>query len=298
VGAALGPMLMTLVLGIGLSWRWGYAAVGLLLGGLAFGFLRTRSWWGDSPASRVEEPQASLRDSLRRPLLRGSAPLFFLYTGVEAIAGTWAYSLFTEGRGMSLSLAGLSVSLYWGSLTLGRVVSGALAHRLEPRLLLRGSLLIAPLWPGLLAADLGPWPDLMALAALGFTLGPIFPLLIAETPGRVGAAHSANAVGVQVAAASLGWAALPAAAGALAAAHGLETLPLALAGSALLVVGLHEALPRLPGSMTPSPEVPMPLRPALVLALAAIAGSAWAQPQPPGPELRLPVGTGVARPGL
>ncbi len=276
-GAALGPIVMTLALGTGLSWRWGYVALGLVLAGLGLGFVGTRGWWQGPSSTAAAAPHASLRDSLRRPALRGSALLFLLYTGVEAMTGHWAYTLFTEARSMSLFLSGVSVSLYWGSLTLGRVVSGALAHHFEPRRILRGSLLLAPCWAGLLAAGLGPWPDLLAVAALGFTAGPIFPLLIAETPARVGEAHAANAVGVQIAAASLGWAALPAAAGVLADTRGLEVIPLFLTASALVVAALHEVLLRLPDSIRASREVQMPLRSTLVLALLALAAPGLAE---------------------
>ena len=81
-----------------------------------------------------------------------------------------------------------------------------------------------------------------AIAALGFSVGPVFPLLIAATPGRVGGPHSANAVGVQVSLASLGWACLPAAAGILARARGLEVVPVFLVGCALGVLLLHETI--------------------------------------------------------
>jgi creatinine amidohydrolase len=282
VGAALGPMLMTAVLSAGLSWRWGYVVMGALIGILGVGFARTRAWWEAAPRAAAPAPHASLRDSLRRPVLHGSALLFFVYTGVETVAGQWAYSLFVEGRGMAVPLAGLAVSLYWGGLTLGRAASGIAAHRMDPRFILRGGLLLAPAWTVLLALGAGPWVDIAALGLLGFTVGPVFPLLIAETPGRVGDAHSANAVGVQIAAGSLGWAVLPAIAGVLAERLGLESVPLFLLGSALAVLLLHEALLKVPGTMPRVPEVTMPIRPALVLAAAAIALPTLAQaPQPP-----------------
>lgn len=282
LGAVLGPILMTAVLTAGLSWRWGYAALGAAIAVLGLAFARTRGWWETSPASAVEAPHASLRDSLRRPVLHGSALLFFVYTGVETIAGQWAFSLFTEGRGMAAPLAGVAVSLYWGGLTLGRIASGVAAHRVDPRCILRGSLFLAPLWAGAIVADLGAWADIGAVAALGFSVGPVFPLLIAETPGRVGDAHSANAVGVQIAAGSLGWAALPAAAGVLAGWRGLEAIPLFLLASALLLLLLHEALLKVPDTIPTVREVTMPIRPALVLAVAALAVPALAEaPKPP-----------------
>ena len=55
--------------------------------------------------------------------------LFFLYTGTEVAAGNWAYSLLTESRGIPAVTAGVWVSLFWGSLTVSRVLAGAVAGR-------------------------------------------------------------------------------------------------------------------------------------------------------------------------
>jgi fucose permease len=177
---------------------------------------------------------------LREPFLRANVVLFFFYTGVEAMAGQWAFSLFTEGRGFSPESAGASVSAYWASLTLGRIVSGAFAHRVSPAFLLRASVALVPLFAFLVAAARGPASAFAALALLGFAGGPVFPLLIAGTPERVGEAHGPNTVGFQVAAACLGSAALPAAAGLLTRAYGIEAISASLVVSALVAFALHE----------------------------------------------------------
>ena len=87
----------------------------------------------------------------------------------------------------------------------------------------------------------------MTLFGLGLLLAPIFPLLIAETPARVGPRHSAHAIGFQVAAATLGAGTLPAAAGLLMRRAGYETL-----GPFLLVGALLVLLARGSGTRRPS----------------------------------------------
>jgi hypothetical protein len=62
------------------------------------------------------------------------------------------------------------------------------------------------------------------LLLLGLALAPIFPLLIATTPARVGALHATHAIGFQVAAFYVGTAVLPGAAGLLARRLGLNAL--------------------------------------------------------------------------
>src|SRR5438874_920062 len=89
-----------------------------------------------------------------------------------------------------------------------------------------------------------PVASWLALALLGLVLAPIFPVLIAETPRRLGAAQTANAIGLQVAAAVVGGAALPAGLGVLAARLSLEVVGPCLVGFALLQLLVHEALIR------------------------------------------------------
>jgi len=69
--------------------------------------------------------------------------------------------------------------------------------------------------------------------------------LIAETPARLGRAQTANAVGLQVAAAVLGGAGIPAGVGVLAARLSLEVVGPCLVAAGLAQLVLHEALLRL-----------------------------------------------------
>lgn len=87
-----------------------------------------------------------------------------------------------------------------------------------------------------LTAVEGPLASGLALGLLGLCAGPVFPALIATTPGRVGPEHGARAVGFQVAAAALGQALVPWALGAIAGAIGIAAVaPAILALAALLV---------------------------------------------------------------
>ena len=64
-------------------------------------------------------------------MLLGSLVVFFLYTGLEVVAGQWSYTLFTVGRGVEAGRAGPWISIYWGSLTIGRVAFGWIAERIS-----------------------------------------------------------------------------------------------------------------------------------------------------------------------
>ena len=77
---------------------------------------------------------------------------------------------------------------------------------------------------------------------MGVSLAPVFPLLIATTPARLGDVHTANGVGLQVAAAVLGQSLLPALVGVLAHHLGLEIVGPALCTAAVALLALYELL--------------------------------------------------------
>lgn len=86
---------------------------------------------------------------------------------------------------------------------------GFLSDLLGAGTLLRISTFITVLGAGLLWWNPTHLLGLMALAVMGISLAPVYPTGIYRTPQLVGLRHSANAIGFQIAGASLGSAALP-----------------------------------------------------------------------------------------
>lgn len=244
VGAAMGPVIMTAVLGASGRWQHGYAIVGGAQLLLALGFGLTRGWWPTTSPARGSTPLASRAgvDTLSRPVVWLSMAVFFVYTGVEASAGTWAYSLFTEARDLPMRTAGMWVSVYWTSLTAGRVLSGVVVGAVSVERLLRGCMLGIVLGAGLVWMNVTALSSGLGLALMGLASAPIFPSLISMTPARLGAAHTAHGVGFQIAAAVLGQSLLPTAVGAVAQRHGLESVGAVLLTAALVLLAGHEAL--------------------------------------------------------
>ena len=248
VGAMLGPLLMTATLAAGLGWRWGYGLLGLLLAGMALAFALTLALWRLSP-----DTGGSRRDSeglvatlTYAPVWPGMA-LFFLYTGLEVTAGQWSYTLLTEARGVAPTMAGVAVAAYWGSLTVGRVVAGVLARRVPPRSLLRAALAVAPVGGALVWSADGATRAVLGLVVLGAALAPVYPLLTADTPRRLGARYASHAIGFQVSAAYLGAAVIPGAVGVAATWRGLDVVGPSLVAVGLAVFALYEAASRLGG---------------------------------------------------
>ncbi|MGH7965225.1 MAG: MFS transporter, partial [Candidatus Binatia bacterium] len=199
IGAALGPVIMTTVLGAGLAWQYGYGIVGIGQLVLAACFGLTHKWWpaaGSIPDKAGDVSLAApVSSTLRLSAVWLSIAAFFIYTGLEAAAGAWAYSVFTEARAIPMHTAGLWVSIYWGSLTMGRLVFGAIVSFAPIRLLLQLCMASIALGAALIWLNLADMASFLGLALIGLASGPIFPSLIATTPERLGEAHTANGVG-------------------------------------------------------------------------------------------------------
>lgn len=249
VGAAAGPLIMTAVLAAGHVWQSGYAIVGgiQLLLALCFGVTRHRWPVVQSQAPQHGAARVSLGTTLRLPATRTSIVFFMLYTGTEATAGVWIYSLLANGRGVSTAIAALAVSAFWGGLTGARIVFGMIPIKGNVDRVL--SLCLVGIIAGavLLLCDLHLTTHLAGALVLGFSCGPVFPLLIATTPQRLGAIHTANAVGVQIASAAIGLSAIPGIVGVLAAKYGLEMIAQTLLVLAVLLVLAHSVLARQSG---------------------------------------------------
>ena len=247
IGATAGPLLMTTILASGQPWSLGYLIVGgtQLLLGLAF--LWSSGLWTTHapPEQHTVRSRVGLRTTLSRPIVWLNALLFAIYAGLEASAGQWAYTLFTVGRSIEPATAGHWIALYWGGLTVGRFVAGALAMRFTPRALLWSGSLGALVGAALVALPGMPWASMIGMLLMGVALAPIFPALIGTTAKRVGSDHAANTIGLQVAAASIGAAGVPWVIGQAMGSFGVTAIGMMIVAVALLYMLLFVSVENL-----------------------------------------------------
>jgi fucose permease len=183
-------------------------------------------------------------ETLQLPVAWLGLLLFVAFSGAQVSAGQWLYSLLTEQRGVSAALAGTWVSLFWASLTVGRIVFGFMVPRVAPTQILRLSMGGALISTVVFYLNLTPWLSFASIALLGLAMAPLFPLLTSATPQYLGKQHAANGVGLQVAAAGLGGVLVTSLVGVLAQAFGLDVIAPALVVSAVLMAVLFELLAR------------------------------------------------------
>ena len=243
LGATIGPIMMTALLSMGGVWRWGYVIVAAVQVGMGLLVWARASAWqtrADTPAAEAAVTHTKARATLARPIVWGNIAIFFCYAGIEVTAGNWSYSLFTEARGIPVAVAGFWASLYWGSFTLGRFFFGIVADRFAVIPTVRAMSLTAIAAAACIWWNPADWVSFAALLVLGFAMAPIFPLMITATPLRLGSGDANNAIGFQVAAASLGIGLLPGLAGLLADRFSLEIVgPFMVAGLVVMTI-LHE----------------------------------------------------------
>lgn len=241
LGAAAGPAVMTAAVSPNGAWRSGYLTVGIALLLLTVLFFFTRHDWGQERPDHCPPPvRAPLRRTLALPAVRWHLWLFFVYCGVESAVGQWSFTLLSEGRQVTTALAGVIVTTYWTAIFAGRILGGFLVLRAGSARLVRLGITGAALSTLLLLPDAPPALALMALLLTGLALAPIFPCLMTLTLERAGPAHSANAIGLQVTAATIGIAFWPSLAGLVAQVAGPAALPVVFAGMTLLLWVLHE----------------------------------------------------------
>jgi fucose permease len=222
VGAMISPIIMSQNIGDGNSWRNGYLTVAAIQFTLvAILFFAIPMWnrvaaangthGGESPADA--EPAHNGRKGifypLRVPGVSYAALVFLFYCGVEATVGLWGSSYLVGGRGLEPATAALWVSLYYGSITLGRFLSGFVSMRLSSKALIRGGVVSILLGALVLLLPLPAEAALVAFILIGLGCAPIFPAMIHETPARFGVVDSQRIMGFQMAVAYTGTTLLP-----------------------------------------------------------------------------------------
>jgi fucose permease len=252
VGALVGPVLATWIVGFA-SWTVVWLVLALisvpLLAGFLMAFPRAQPAGPPEPATQASEvagqaseASAPATGSLLIAALRDSGVLFgavmlSVYVGLELCVGNWGFSYLTQARALSSSLAGYSVSGYWLGLTLGRFLLSPIAKRIGATEIRLMYACLAGIAAAATLAWLSPVAALasVALVLLGFFLGPIFPTTIAIVPQLADSRLRPTAIGVMNAASTVGGAALPWLAGAIAQSTGIWTLlPFTLALAVLL----------------------------------------------------------------
>lgn len=251
VGATTGPLIMAAALGSAGGWRTGYLTIGTVQLGLAVVFVLTLRLWTAVP-ERTEAPVGGGGATAGGPT-RGanseaawlSAGIFAIYVGVETMMGLWLGTILVQGRGVAPEVAGLCATVYYGTITAGRVLTGVVVDRWGNRRVVRAGVVLAVVGAALFLLPAGPGVAAVALALLGLGFAPIYPGLMHEVPRRFAPAAVQTVIGRQSGASYLGGALFPALAGGLAQVGSPGAVAGAGVGLCLLMVAAIWRLDRL-----------------------------------------------------
>jgi fucose permease len=220
-GALLGPVIAATILTLNCGWNSVYLIWTLLSFPLLLGFAIVFSHQLPAASTRKEEEATTgnvLTAALRLPMVWWASLFLLLYVGIEVSLGTWGYSFLVEGRHQQAWLSSLTVSGYWLGLTLGRFTLSNFAERLG----IGNVGLIYSCMAGIVIGVLIIWLFPFEVAAsvgfcfIGYSLGPIYPTMVALMPDLVASRLVSSAISFLVSMSILGIAIFPWLAGILA----------------------------------------------------------------------------------
>ncbi len=247
IGASVSPYVMSFALVKLNDWSMGYlivAGIQILLSAVIFASLPL--WKKQMNEQKKEEPTVS------RPLkvkeiftTAGAVPgfiLFFTYGGLELSATLWASSYLVSARGVEPEIASAFASLVYIGITVGRGINGFLAMKLSDRALIRIGLGMVTVGVLLLLLPLPSVTAFIGFVVIGLGCAPVYPCIIHMTPDVFGKERSQAMLGVQMAAANLGFLLLPPLVGVIGEQLGIFLLPWCLAFFVVSMIGMHEWL--------------------------------------------------------
>lgn len=235
VGAVVGPLIATVSLRAGQGWRPALVAAAAPPALVAALLLWQRV------TSGVRAPAESAGPVHLRPVLWAAGLVFAVYVGVEMSLGVWIstfWSRRTPGTGIP---APLLASIFWATLTFGRLVCGRIADRIgHQRFLIlasAGALLTGAVWVLSASASV----TLAATVLFGAFLAGIYPTAMALAtdafPGQSG-----RVVGFLSVFVALGGFLLPAGVGRLSDSRGIGVLPAVVVAFSAVLLGAVLAL--------------------------------------------------------
>ncbi|MBR2316103.1 MAG: MFS transporter [Clostridia bacterium] len=250
VGVTTSPMIMSRFLtGETGAWRNGYRVVALLqllIAVIVLFFLKR--WQGvekNCDAAGEETPDSGkFTDILKiKGVLTGILSQG-LYCGMEFTLGTWGATYAVNSFALSPDVAAKWVSLYYGGIMLGRMISGFISMKISDKMLIRGGIVVSFAGIVFLALPIGS-ASLIGLLLLGIGFGPIFPGILHSVPERFGTKYSADITGYHMGGAyGIGFA-IQLAFGYIASATTFKIMPFVLIGVCACLFAANEFTERL-----------------------------------------------------
>ncbi|KAL5622519.1 hypothetical protein FOBRF1_001769 [Fusarium oxysporum] len=251
-GALFSPLIATsMVVSAGLPWyTFYYVMIGISVVewvGLTVSFWQQTGavYQAEHAANNSEGSGAGTREALKSKVTWLCALFFFAYMGVEVGLGGWVVTFMLRVRKASAYASGASGTGFWAGMALGRACLGFVTERFGERLCLSIYLLIC------IGLQLLFWlvpkfiVSAVAVAFLGFFLGPLFPGAVMVTAKLLPAKIHVSAIGFAMAIGGTGGTVFPFAIGAIANHKGVGVLQPIILALITVVAGVWLSFPRI-----------------------------------------------------
>ena len=209
IGATSGPIIMSLFLAQNNGWQKGYFTISLIQFALVFLLFITLPLWkklekNDGETSDDDEKNTEKISPLKIPGVKLALVSFVCYCATESTAGLWGSSYLVNYKGFSADDAARGISLFYGGITLGRLLTGFLTMKFNNHILIRLGQIICIIGAIFLLVPLPTYFSLIGLILVGLGCAPIYPCMLHETPTRFGTSASQSIMGIQMAFAYIG----------------------------------------------------------------------------------------------
>ena len=199
IGVTVSPMIMSQFLtGEAGAWRSGYRVVALIQLIIATGVLFTLPKWkgleGKVSAESEEKTDKSFIEIFKIKGVLTSTISLGLYCSMEFLLGTWGATYIVNTLGLSPDTAAMWVSLYYGGIMVGRIISGFVSMKYSDKNLIRGGIIVSSIGMIILLLPIGA-TSLAGLLLIGIGFGPVFPSTLHAVPERFDKEYSADITG-------------------------------------------------------------------------------------------------------
>ncbi len=208
IGATAGPYIMGICLTGGFGWNFGYLSISVIQFVLTAMLLLSLPMWKKMSQKAEEEhekhQELGIMKLLKLPGAKAVLCAFLCYCALESTTGLWASSYLVLEKGISAEKAAAWASLFYLGITIGRLISGFITHKLGDKNMVRLGQIIAGVGVLILFLPLSEYVTLVGLIAIGLGCAPIYPSLLHETPDNFGPELSQAIMGIQMACAYVG----------------------------------------------------------------------------------------------
>ena len=201
VGVTASPIIMSMFLGgDNGNWRNGYRVVALIeLAIAAIVLVTLNKWKSESDTTENAEeskqvPEKSFAQLVKMKGVKTSILSLGLFCSGEFVIGTWGATYAVNVFGLAPDVAAKWVSLYFGGVMLGRMVSGFVSMKASDTWLIKVGMSLAAVGMVVLLLPIGP-VSLIGFLLIGFGYGPVFPSVVHSVPARFGTDYSADITG-------------------------------------------------------------------------------------------------------